>query len=158
MTKPAAAKPRPGLALGFLVVIVLFAFALAAAKPWLKTTIGDLAFDLVAVAGAILAMGYASYLASRFHGGLDEVQKAGAEFAARWSQPAGQFAFLMLLMLPPVRDLMTSLVIEYGGPGPGNTVDRSVVKFAMVLGFIGVVMLQALATAVFNAIWWKSKV
>ena len=63
----------------------------------------------------------------------------------------------MLLMLPPVRDLMTSLVIEYGGPGPGNTVDRSVVKFAMVLGFIGVVMLQTIAMVVFNAIWWKSK-
>ena len=52
---------------------------------------------------------------------------------------------------------MTSLVIEFGEPGPGMTVDRSVVVFAMVLGFLGVVMLQAIATAVFNVIWWKSK-
>jgi hypothetical protein len=37
------------------------------------------------------------------------------------------------------------------------TIDRSVVKFAMMLGFIGVVMLQAIATVVFNVIWWKSK-
>jgi hypothetical protein len=157
MTKPAADKPRLGLALGFILVIVLLAFALAAAKPWLKATIGDIAFDLVAVAGGILAMGYASYLASRFHGGLDEVQRAGAEFAARWSLPAGQAAFLLLVLLPPVKDLMTSLVIEYGDPGPGMTVDRSVVKFAMVLGFVGVVLLQTIAMVVFNAIWWKSK-
>jgi hypothetical protein len=157
MTMTATAKPRLGLALGFLLVFVLLAFALAAAKPWLKSTIGDLAFDLVAAALAILGMGYGSYLAFRFHGGLDEVQRAGSEFAARWSLPAGQTAFCLLLFLPPVKDLMTSLVIEFGGPGPGMTVDRSVVVFAMVLGFLGVVMLQAIATVVLNAIWWKSK-
>ena len=157
MTKLAAAKPRLHLALGFLLVFLLLIAALAAAKPWLKATIGDIEFDLVVLTVAILGMGYASYLASRFHSGLDEVQKAGSAFAARWSLPAGQLAFCLLLFLPPVLDLMTSLVIEYGGPGPGNTVDRSVVKFAMVLGFLGVVMLQAIATVVFNAIWWKSK-
>jgi hypothetical protein len=37
------------------------------------------------------------------------------------------------------------------------TVDRSVVVFAMALGFMGVVMLQAIATVVVNVIWWKSK-
>jgi hypothetical protein len=157
MTKPATVKPNAGhLALGVLV-LVLLAVALAAAKPWLKATIGDLAFDLVAVAGGILAMGYATFAALRIQRGLDEVQKAGTEFAARWSLPAGQAAFLFLLLLPPVKDLMTSLVIEFGDPGPGMTVDGSVVKFAMVLGFVGVVLLQAIATMVFNAIWWKSK-
>ena len=40
---------------------------------------------------------------------------------------------------------------------PGMTVDRSVVVFAMALGFMGVVVLQAIATMVFNVIWWKSK-
>ena len=144
------------LALGFLAVVG-GAVALATAKPWLKATIGDTMFDLVAAAGAILAVGYASYFAARIHGGLDEVHKASAEFAARWSIPAGQAAFCLLLLLPPVKDLMTSLVIEFGGPGPGMTVDRSVVVFAMVLGFVGVVLLQAIATVVFNVIWWKSK-
>ena len=143
-------------ALGFLGIGVLIV-ALVAGKPWLKATIGDTMFDLVLAAVGILTMGYASYFAARTHGGLDEVQKASAEFAARWSIPAGQAAFCLLLFLPPVKDLMTSLVIEFGGPGPGMTVDRSVVKFAMVLGFIGVVMLQAIATAVFNVMWWKSK-
>ena len=144
------------LALGLLAVVG-GAVALAAAKPWLKPAIGDLMFDLVVAAGAILTMGYASYFSARAHRGLDEVQQASAEFAARWSMPAGQAAFLLLLFLPPVKDFTLSLVLQFGGPGPGMTIDRSVVKFAMMLGFIGVVMLQAIATVVFNVIWWKSK-
>ena len=142
--------------LGLLVFLLLLA-ALAAAKSWLKATIGDIAFDLTIAAVAVLGLGWANFQANRFHGRLDEVQKAGAEFAARWGLSAGQAAFCLLLFLPPVLDLMTSLVIEYGDPGPGMTVDRSVVKFAMVLGFMGVVMLQAIATGVLNALWWKSK-
>src|SRR5262245_58722573 len=93
----------------------------------------------------------------RFHSGLDEVHKAGADFAARWSVPAGQAVFVLLLFLPPFNDLMTSLVIDFGGPGPGRTVDRSVVVFAMTLGFMGIVMLQAIATMAFTMLWWKSK-
>ena len=144
------------LALG-LLPFVLLVVALATGKTWLKTTIGGTMFDVVLAAVAILAMGYASYLAFRFHRGLDEVHQASAEFAARWSIPAGQATFVLLLFLPPVKDLMTSLVIEFGGPGPGMTVDRSVVVFAMTLGFMGVVMLQLIATIVLNVLWWKSK-
>jgi hypothetical protein len=155
-SKPAANDAKMGrLALGvlaFLLVIV----GLAAAKPWLKTTIGDPLFTLVVGTVTILGMGYANYLLFRFHRGLDEVHKASAEFAAHWSMPAGQAAFVLLLFLPPFRDVMTSLVIEFGGPGPGMTVDGSVVIFAMALGFMGVVMLQAIATMVFSVIWWKS--
>jgi hypothetical protein len=144
------------LALG-LLPFVLLVVALAAAKPWLKTTIGDQMFTLVVAAVTIMGMSYGIYLSFRIHRGLDEVHKASAEFAARWSMPAGQTAFVLLLFLPPFKDLMTSVVIEFGGPGPGMTVDRSVVVFAMALRFMGVVMLQAIATMVFNSIWWKSK-
>jgi hypothetical protein len=155
--KPAPNDPKIGrLALG-LLPFVLLVVALAAAKTWLKTTIGGPTFTLVVAAVTILAMGYANYLSFRVHRGLDEVHKASAEFAARWSMPAGQAAFVLLLFLPPFNDFMTSLVIEFGGLGPGMTVDRSVVVFAMALGFMGVVMLQAVATMVFNVIWWKSK-
>jgi len=156
-SKPASNEPKMGrLALG-LLPFALLVVALAAAKTWLKATIGATMFDLVVAAVTISAMGYANYLFVRYHRGLDEVHKASAEFAAQWSMPAGQAAFVLLLFLPPFRDLMTSLVIEFGGPGPGTTVDRSVVVFAMALGFMGVVMLQAVATLVFNVIWWKSK-
>jgi hypothetical protein len=156
-SKPAPNDAKMGrLALG-LLPFVLLVVALAAAKTWLKTMIGGPMFNLVVAAVTILGMGYANYLFFRFHRGLDEVHKASAEFAAQWSMPAGQAAFVLLLFLPPFREFMTSLVIEFGGPGPGITVDRSVVVFAMALGFMGVVMLQAIATMVFSVIWWKSK-
>ncbi len=150
--QPSASRGLLGL-LAFVLLIVV----LAAAKPWLKTTIGDATFNLVVMAVTVLALGHANYLSFRFHRGLDEVHKAGAEFAARWSMPAGQAAFVLLLFLPPFKDFMTSLVIQFRGPGPGMTVDRSVVVFAMALGFMSVVMLQSIATMVFNVIWWKSK-
>lgn len=156
-SKPSPRDPRMGrLALG-LLPFVLLVVALASAKPWLTATIGGPMFTLVVAAVTMSAMGYAIYLSLRFHRGLDEVHKASAEFAARWSMPAGQAAFVLLLFLPPFRDVMTSLVIEFGDPGPGMTVDRSVVVFAMALGFMGVVILQAIATVAFNVIWWKSK-
>jgi hypothetical protein len=144
------------LALGLLAFALLVA-ALAAAKTWLKATIGGPMFNVVVATVTVLAMGYVNYLSFRLHRGLDEVHKAGAEFAARWSMPAGQATFVLLLFLPPVKDFMTSVVVEFGGPGPGMTVDRSVVVFAMALGFLGVVTLQAIATMVINMIWWKSK-
>src|SRR5688500_7938263 len=157
MTQAAADKRNVGRLLLVLLVCGLLIAALAAAKPWLKATIGDIAFDLVVLAVAILGLGCANFLSNRVHRQLDEVQKAAAEFAARWSVPAGTTAFCLLLFLPPVLDVMTSMGIAYGDSGPGMTVDRSVVKFAMVLGFMGVVMLQAIATVVLNAMWWKSK-
>jgi hypothetical protein len=144
------------LALGILA-FVLAVVALAAAKTWLKATIGGPIFTLVVAVVTMLGITCANYFSFRFHRGLDEVHRAGAEFAAWWSMPAGQAVFVLLLFLPPFKDFMTSLAIEFGGPGPGMTVDRSVVVFSMALGFMGVVMLQAIATMVFNVIWWKSK-
>src|SRR5688572_14143393 len=145
---PAPDDPKLGrLALGLLPFVLLIV-ALAAAKTWLKTMIGGPMFNVVVAAVTILGMSYGNYLVFRFHRGLDEVHRASADFAAWWSMPAGQAAFVLLLFLPPFRDFMTSLVIEFGGPGPGTTVDRSVVVFAMALGFMGVVMLQAFASMV----------
>lgn len=144
------------LALGLLPFAFLV-LALAAAKTWLEAAVGGPTFVVVVAVITLLGMGYASSLSFRSHNGLDEVEKASAEFAARWSMPAGQTAFVLLLFLPPFRRFMTSLVIEFGGPGPGTTVDSSVVVFAMALGFVVVVVLQGIATVVFNAIWWKSK-
>ena len=75
----------------------------------------------------------------------------------RYGTTAGTFAFALLLMLPPFKDFATAFVIEHGRPGPGMTVDRSVVVFAMTLGFIGVSLLQMVGVTAVSAIWWKAK-
>lgn len=140
-----------------LLSFVLLVIALAAARTWLTATLGGQMFTLIVAAVTVSAMGCAAVVSFRLHRGLDEVQKAGAESAARWSLPFGQAVFVLLMFLPPFKDAMTSLVLKFGNPGPGMSVDQSVVVFAMALGFMGVVILQSIAAILLNAIWWKSK-
>jgi hypothetical protein len=95
-------------------------------------------------------------LAIRHQRGLDEVEKASAGFAVQWGVPAGQAAFVLLLMLPPFHAVATAVVGAFAGD-PGVPADRSVVVVAMTLGFGGVVALQTLGTIVVGVLWWKAK-
>ncbi|SRR5258708_5845638 len=105
---------------------------------------------LVTVAVAIFGMSYANYLSFRAQRRLDEVQKAGAAFAAQWGAPAGQAAFGLLLVLPPFTDFATAVVSKFVAD-LGMTVDGTVVSLAF--GFLGVVLLQTIGTVVVHAIW-----
>ena len=109
------ATPKMGRVALELLPVVLVPVAFLAASPWLKTTIGGPMVSLIGAAVAIFVMGYANYFAFRRQREQDEVQKASAGFAAQWAMPAGQAAFVLLLMLPPFGDLATALVREFGG-------------------------------------------
>jgi len=135
----------------FLVPLALFALL-----PWLAATFGGPVVSLIVAATAIFELSYANYLSVRWQRTLDEVQVAGGRFAAQWGMPIGQAAFVLLLMLPPTRDGATALVSRLAGH-PGMVVDPGVVVLSMTLGFCGVVMLQAIAMVVLNAIWQTSK-
>lgn len=150
------ATPKTGrVALGLLPV-VLVPVAFLAASPWLKTTTGGPMVSLIGAAVAIFVMGYANYFAFRLQRGQDEVQKASAGFAAQWAMPAGQAAFVLLLMLPPFGDLATALVRDWAGE-PGAAVDRKVIVFAMMFGFGLVVLLQTIGLFIVTSIWWMDK-
>jgi hypothetical protein len=152
MTSPSRARR---LLVGAVPIMVV-PLVLIAAAPWLKSI--DRRLLLVAsVSASLFVMGYAVYYSVLWQRALDEVQLAGQTFATRWGTTAGTMTFALLLMLPPFGDFATAFVIELGKPGPGLTVDRSVVTFAMTLGFMGVVLLQAIGSLVMNAIWWKTK-
>lgn len=127
-----------------------------ASLPWLKAWDGGVVRS-VTVALALFVMAWAIFVSTRVERGLDEVQQAGGRFGVRYGTTAGSFAFALLLMLPPFRDFATAFVIEFGHPGPGLTVGRSVVVFAMALGFMGVCVLQMIGVIVMSAIWWKMK-
>lgn len=124
--------------------------------PWLKE-LDDAVVTSVAVACSLSVMAWAIFVSTRVERGLDEVQQASQRFGMRYGTTAGSFAFALLLMLPPFKDFATAFVIEFGNPGPGMTVDRSVVVFAMMLGFMGVSLLQLIGITVMTAIWWRSK-
>ena len=139
-----------------LIMIVLVLFALIAATPWVETRTGGPMFSVIAAVVTIFTLSFANYSAFRWYRGQDEVQQASIGFATKWGVPAGQAAFVLLLLLPPFRDFITVVVSEVAG-GPGMTVDQHVVLFAMALGFCGVVLLQLIGTLVVGAIWWRSK-
>lgn len=152
MTSPLRLRRR---LLGALPIIVV-PLVLIAVAPWLKSI--DRTLLLVAsVSASLFVMGYAVYYSVLWQRALDEVQLAGQGFATRWGTTAGTMTFALILMTPPFRDFATAFVIEHGNPGPGLTVDRSVVTFAMTLGFMGVVLLQAIGSLVVSVIWWRTK-
>ena len=144
-----------GVSLLRFLPIVVVPVAFLAALPWLKTISHPMAL-LVAAAVVIFAMSYANYLSFRCQRRLDEVQKAGAAFAAQWGAPVGQAAFALLLVLPPFKDFATAIVSKFP-VHPGMTVDGTVVLISLALGFCGVVLLQAIGTAIVHTIWWTVK-
>ncbi|MET0379595.1 MAG: hypothetical protein ABW049_11445, partial [Spongiibacteraceae bacterium] len=134
-----------------IVVVGFFA-----SLPWLKG-LDEIIVSSITTAFSLFVMGWAIVMSRRVERGLDEVQQASQGFAMRWGTTTGTMAFALIWMLPAFKDFATAFVIEFGRPGPGMTVDRSVVVFAMMLGFMGVVLLQAFGWFVMTVIWWKSK-
>jgi hypothetical protein len=142
------AAPKMGrFALGLLPV-VLVSVAFLAAAPWLRS-IDRTVPSLVGAAVSIFVLSYGNYFA--FFRGQDEVQKAGAGFAAQWGVPAGQAAFVLLLMFTSLKDLTSAVV------SGECAADRHVVVVAMMLGCWTLVMLQTIGMHFANAIWWLAK-
>lgn len=135
-------------------IIVMAAFF--GSIPWLED-LDRTVIRSITAAASLSVMAWAIIVARRVDRSLDEVQQAGQGFAMRYGTTAGIMAFALLLMMPPFRSFVTAFVIDYGNPGPGMTVDRSVVLFAMMLSFIGVVLFQLVGWMVMTAFWWKAK-
>jgi len=74
--------------------------------PWLKSAVGGTVTTWVAAAVSAFVMFYAWYVALSMQRRLDEVQRAGADYAAKWGVTAGQIAFFVLLALPPFQNLV----------------------------------------------------
>jgi hypothetical protein len=139
----------------WIAPLVLVPVALFLAAPWLKAASQTVTI-LLAAAVVILGMSYANYLSYRCRRGLDEVHKAAAAFAAQWGAPAGQAVFALLLVLPPFRAQAGALIGRFAGV-PAMSVDHAVVLFSLTVGFCALVLVQAMATAVVQGVWWAVK-
>ncbi len=150
-----ATAPKAGRSVLWVLPLVLVPAAFVAAIPWLKTISPPMAISVTA-AVVIFAMSYANYISFRAMRRLDEVQKAGAAFAAQWGVPAGQVAFGLLLVLPPFIDFTTAVTGKVA-VHPGMTVDRTAVVVSLALGFVVLVLLESIGRVVVHAIWWNVK-
>ncbi len=136
-----------------LLPLVIVPAGYLALVPWLKDVGGPATVTIISAAVAIFVMGYANYFAYSHQRKLDEVQRAGASFAAQWGMSVGQILFVLLVLLPPVQDFATWLVNSV----EGDAADSGTVVFAMVLGFCGLVVLQTIGTVIVNLVWWTAK-
>jgi hypothetical protein len=131
------------------VVIVMGGFL--AALHWLKPQNATFGMVLSAVV-AIFVMGYCSFLARRVQRRLDEVQIAHQEFANSRGWVWGLCATSLLLMLPPVTNLLIDLanMLSTGSPHSSN---RTSVQVALFFGLLLVALIQTVCIIVAAVIW-----
>lgn len=127
--------------------IVIVPIAFFAAVPWLKQQSDAIALG-VAAAASVFVMGYSLFFAARVNHHMDEVQIAGQRFAHTKGMTIGWVAAVLVMMFPP---LMNSLVDMANTLGAGSP-DKAV-KLGITIGFMLVVLLQALSMAAV-ATWW----
>jgi hypothetical protein len=148
------AMPKKSRRLLGLLPPVLLSIAFVTAKPWLMATIGGQMVSWVGVALVASVVIYSVYFSIRRQRGLDEVEKAGAEFSTHWGLVAGMMTFALLFVLPPVQDVATDFVRNWADD---PNAAREVVVRAMAIAVGGVAILQGIATVVMKAIWWKTR-
>ena len=147
--------PKRGQGLLWALPVVLVPVAFFAAIPWLMKSSYPLAISITAVM-VITMTSYANYLSLRAMRRLDEVQQAGAAFAAQWGAPAGQAVFGLLLVLPPFLDVATAVAGRFA-VHPAMTVDRTAVAVSLALGFVVLVVLESIGRVVVHTIWWTAR-
>jgi hypothetical protein len=138
-----------------LLLSVLVVAALAAAAPWLRASFGAPIMYVVCVTVVIAMLGYLAFFEFRQSRELDEVLRASQQFAMRWGASAGQFAFIVLMFVPPFQQFATAIVNRLASNAPTSADHGAIILVAMFLGFALLMVLQALGTLVFGIIWWK---
>jgi len=129
------------------IPLIIVPIVFLASVQSLKMAVGAAATTWIAAAVSIFVMVYAWYVAACVQRGQDEVQAAGANYAAKWGMAAGQIGFFTLLALPPFQDLVADLVNQ----------PRGKLLLGMTIGAVGVVLLQTVGIIVANALWWKAR-
>lgn len=139
-------------ALLFSPVVVAVAGFLAAI-PWLKRQDDGFVLALTA-AVSIFVMGYALFVSLRLQRQLDEVQVAGAGFAASHGWVWGAMATVALLLLPPVGDGLIAMANSMATGSPDLS-DRGAVRLALFFGAVLVVLMQLASVLLASAVWQR---
>lgn len=147
----------PNLALVALAIVPGVGFL--AAIPWLKEqpdAVVFLAAGLVTVVAVVAGMAH-SIMSDR---ALDEWHRSGSRFASQWGWLTGLCVVVLLMALPPVHDLLFSIVSWAAvnlahAPVP----DREVVLLTFTFAFVTVSMIQTISTALLAIGWfsWMSR-
>lgn len=134
--------------------VALIVVAFFSALPWLRAQSDALVLAVGATA-AISVMGYAVFIAIRSQRGMDEVERAGARFAAQTGALAGSIAIVLLMIAPPFQNLILHWAGVLGTGSP-ESFDRESVLLAFDFGFSALVLAQTLGALVAYVGWnWR---
>lgn len=151
---PSKPMRRMNIALWMAPVLVVIG-AFFVSLRWLSRLDDAIVLAVSAVA-AISVMGWSLLVSIRHHGGLDEVERASAQFSWMWGATAGSICTVLLLMLPPFRsfivDLATGIVALRGGSE--EAMEHKALILAFTLGFGTLQVLQVVGTVVAACWWW----
>jgi hypothetical protein len=81
---------------------------------------------------------------------IDEWHRSNARFSSQWGWTSGSALIVLLLALPPIRDLIVSGAELWGGePHP----DQRLVVVTFTFGFVAVVVAQGVCTLLLSIGW-----
>ena len=152
MSSPARTRSR---ILALAVVMVVPPIAIVAAIPWLRQQPDGLVFLLTGIAATLTVLASIA-LAVLNDRQIDEWQRSNARFSSQWGWTVGASLIALLLAVPAVRDLIVSGAAVWGGvPDP----DARLVVTTFTLGFVAVVVAQAVCTFLLSLGWhfWMSR-
>lgn len=140
-----------------LLVALCFApgIAVVASIPWLKQQPDDLVFLLSGIAGAVtVAAGLALGVIHDRH--LGEWERSNSRFSSYWGEAIGTSLVALLLLVPPFRDLIVSVVANWAD---APNLDQKPVVLAFVFGFMALVIAKTVCMAFLSIGWalWKSR-
>ena len=136
-----------------LALMIVPPIAIFGSIPWLRDQPDELVFLLGGVAAVVTVV--SSFALGIMHDRkLDEWQRTGTRFASQWGWVTGASLIALLIALPPVREMVVSLILSLD-----RTPGRDIIWLAFVFGFMAVVMTQALSTALLSVVWfsWMSR-
>lgn len=133
------------LAAAMIVPTIVF----VASAPWLKQQ-QALAF-LAAGVTATVVIGAAFTLSVIVERKQDEWVRSGSRFASQWGGAIGTGLVAVLLVPPPIRDTIVSLITGMIDDGPRR--EYKTVILAFTLGFCTLAVAQALCAVAVNIAW-----
>lgn len=152
MSSPARTRSH---IMALAVVMVVPPIAIVAAIPWLRQQPDGLVFLLTGIAATLTVLASIA-LAVLNDRQIDEWQRSNARFSSQWGWTVGASLIALLLAVPAVRDLIVSGAAVWGGvPDP----DARLVVTTFTLGFVAVVVAQAVCTFLLSLGWhfWMSR-
>jgi formate/nitrite transporter FocA (FNT family) len=136
-------------------LMVIPPISFLAASSWLKQQPDERVLLLSGIAGTV-TIGASFLLAILHDRNMDEWHRSNTRFSTQWGWTAGASLVSFLLLLPVCRDWIVSVVADWSDVSDPST---KVVILAFTFGFIAVILMQLICTAVLSTGWalWKSR-